>query len=150
MRAALFEIQPVSLNKIAAESIFYALSSLRSLLQEHVTKDYLGPTWRQGIHRKPQKKGDRVICPPYESLMSPKKLLQSEKGQRIRLQVEELPDLTDMCRTLELSAFQATIVQLIEFGFTFTEIATHLGVEPNTIHQHSHKIRKKLSRHRGR
>jgi hypothetical protein len=137
-------------RKITDKSVFDTSVKLRSNLQESVVKDLLGPKWRQARRRKPQEKGDRVLCPPYEYLMSPEELLESERGRRIRFQVEELPDLTDMCRDRELTDFQTTMAQLTDFGFTFTEIATHLSVEPNVIHQHSYKIRKKSSRDRGR
>jgi hypothetical protein len=141
---ALFELLPVSLNRITAESIFAAHVKLRSHLQTSVTNDLLGPTWRQSIPRKPQEKGDCVICPPYECLVPEETLM------RIRFQVEDLPMLTDCVRELQLSPRQTVIAHLVELGYTFAEIATHLAVSPNTIRQHVHTIRNKSSQNPGR
>jgi DNA-binding CsgD family transcriptional regulator len=148
--AALFALAPLPQNRITAESIFVAYTKLRGNLQESVTKDLRGLTWRQGVRRKPQEKGDRVLCPPYERLVPTEALLRRERKQRIRVQAEELPTLADLSRALQLSPRQTIIAHLADMGYMFAEIATYLGVSVNSVHQHSHTIRKIASRARGR
>jgi Response regulator containing a CheY-like receiver domain and an HTH DNA-binding domain len=113
------------LGQVSLEKFF---RTLRSRLQTSVTNDVLGEGWATTQQR--------------EELVSPEDLSQFPH------QVEALPDLTEIVRTLDLSQREQEILEYFLVGHTMKDIAALLGVPANNIHQHAYNIRQKAARFR--